>query len=247
MSEILPAVRLDGVRKAFRSRGKPRSLYRTLTAWLGRGADADATLLALDGLHFTVAPGERVGVIGDNGAGKTTLLRTIAGLYRPSAGQVEVRGEIALVTGLGIGMLDELSVEDNIYLYGAINGMSREELAERIDEIVEWAELARFRTARLKTLSTGMRSRLAFSAVRHVDAEVYLMDEVLSAGDRNFKVKCEAVFAAFKGNGRTFVVTSHDMEFVKKFCDKALWLRNGRQMAYGEPAQVIEQYTAQRA
>jgi len=99
MSEILPAVRLDGVRKAFRSRGKPRSLYRTLTAWLGRGADADATLLALDGLHFTVAPGERVGVIGDNGAGKTTMVRILAGADEQDTGQRNCRKDLRIAYG----------------------------------------------------------------------------------------------------------------------------------------------------
>jgi ABC-type polysaccharide/polyol phosphate transport system ATPase subunit len=245
MSDALPAVLLDGVAKSFRARGKPRSVYRALADWLGGGAAAGA-LPALDGLCFAVAPGERVGVVGDNGSGKTTLLRTIAGLYRPSAGRIEVRGDVALVTGLGIGMLDELSVEENIFLYGAINGMSREELTARLPEIIEWAELGAFRTARLKTLSTGMRSRLAFSAVRHVDAAIYLMDEVLSAGDRNFKIKCATVFEGFKASGRTFVVASHELNFVQGFCDKVLWLHKGRQMAYGEPGPVVEQYVAFR-
>ncbi|HET7755141.1 MAG TPA: ATP-binding cassette domain-containing protein, partial [Anaeromyxobacteraceae bacterium] len=138
--------------------------------------------------------GEMVFLVGRNGAGKTTLLRTIAGLYLPSAGTVGAAGDIALVTGLGIGMLDELSVEDNLYLYGAINGMTRDIVRERLPEIIDWAELGEFRTAKLKTLSTGMRSRLAFSAVRHVEAEIYLFDEVLSAGDRHFREKCERVF-----------------------------------------------------
>jgi ABC-type polysaccharide/polyol phosphate transport system ATPase subunit len=241
------AIRLDGVRKTFRAAGKPRSVYRALADWLGRAGAPAGMLPALDGLDFTVAPGERVGVVGNNGAGKTTLLRTIAGLYRPTAGQVSVTGEVALVTGLGIGMLDELSVEENIFLYGAINGMGREELASRLAEIMEWADLTAFRTAKLKTLSTGMRSRLAFSAVRHVDADVYLMDEVLSAGDRNFKAKCDAVFERFKHSGRTFVVASHELDFVRRFCDKALWLDKGRQRAYGEPEAVIAQYMAQRS
>jgi ABC-type polysaccharide/polyol phosphate transport system ATPase subunit len=202
--------------------------------------------LALDGLRFDLRPGERLGVVGDNGSGKTTLLRTIAGLYRPSAGRITVDGDVALVTGLGIGMLDELTVEENIFLYGAINGMSRDDVKSRLAEIVDWAELGEFRTARLKTLSTGMRSRLAFSAVRHVDAGIYLMDEVLSAGDRNFKIKCDAVFADWKGSGRTFVVASHELEFVRGFCDKALWLNKGHQMAYGEPSAIIEQYVSFR-
>jgi ABC-type polysaccharide/polyol phosphate transport system ATPase subunit len=157
-----------------------------------------------------------------------------------------VAGDVALVTGLGIGMLDELTVEENIYLYGAINGMAREEIRARLAEIIEWAELGAFRMARLKTLSTGMRSRLAFSAVRHVDARIYLMDEVLSAGDRNFKLKCEAVFEDFRESARTFVVAAHELEFIRGFCSKVLWLHKGRQMAWGEPEEVIGQYLAHR-
>ena len=124
--------------------------------------------------------------------------------------------------------------------------MGREEISARLSEIIDWADLGRFRDARLKTLSTGMRSRVAFSAVRHVDAAVFLMDEALSAGDRHFKQKCAAVFEGFKASGRTFVVASHDLGFVRGFCDKALWLERGRQMAYGECGPVIEQYTSRR-
>jgi lipopolysaccharide transport system ATP-binding protein len=238
-------IRLDGVAKRFRLADRPRSVYRTLVDAF-RGPDVDDTRLALEGVTFDVAPGEKVGVIGDNGAGKTTLLRTIAGLYLPNAGAVAVAGDIALVTGLGIGMLDELSVEDNLYLYGAINGMMREEVRERLPEIIAWAELADVRRAKLKTLSTGMRSRLAFSAVRHVEASIYLFDEVLSAGDRHFREKCERVFADFRHGSATFVVAAHEMEFVRGFCDKVLWLDRGRQMAYGDAEAVIESYVAFR-
>ena len=245
MSDAAPVVRLAGVQKWFRAGGAPKSVYGALTN-LFRGPEAAGAFLALDGVSFDVAPGEKIGVIGDNGAGKTTLLRTIAGLYRPSAGSVDVRGEIALVTGLGIGMLDELTVEENIYLYGAINGMGRDEIRARLPEIIDWAELAPFRTAKLKTLSTGMHSRLAFSAVRCVGADVYLLDEVLSAGDRNFRLKCLAVFDAWKASDRAFVVAAHELEFVRKFCDKAVWLQKGRQMDFGPAEAIVERYIAAR-
>jgi ABC-type polysaccharide/polyol phosphate transport system ATPase subunit len=187
-----------------------------------------------------------VGLIGDNGSGKTTLLKLIAGLYRPTSGEVHVSEPVTLLAGLGIGMVDELTVEHNVLLYGAIYGLDRAELRPVLPEILEWAELADFGQAKLKTLSTGMRSRLAFSAMRHVDAGVYLMDEVLSAGDIRFKAKCEAVFDGYRLRPATFVVATHDVKFVLRFCDKALWLNKGRTVAFGDPARVVEEYMSSR-
>jgi len=253
MSDDRCTVRVRGVRKAFARRVTPWSLYGALRARLRNGrAPADDAyprsdfVIALDRIDFALRPGEWLGVIGDNGAGKSTLLRLVAGLYPPSAGSVDVAGEMALVAGLNVGMLDELSIEDNLLLYGAIYGTYRSYMRERVPEILEWAGLAEFTGAKLKVLSSGMRARLAFSAVRHFEKSVYLLDEVLAAGDRHFKEKCERTFEEMKATDKTLLVATHDMAFVQRFCNRALWLDHGLQMACDDARAVVESYTGQR-
>jgi ABC-2 type transport system ATP-binding protein len=207
------------------------------------GNDADArTATVLTDISLEIRRGEKVGVIGNNGAGKSTLLRLIAGLYVPSKGELHVNGDVTFLAGLGLGMVDDLTVEENIYLYGAIFGLQRRKIKHVLRDILEWAELQDFVTAKLKTLSTGMRTRLAFSTTRYIDSDIVLMDEALSAGDRTFKKKCEDVFESYKTNNRTFLLASHDIEFVKRFCAKTLWLHKGRQIAFGDTVPVLEKY-----
>jgi lipopolysaccharide transport system ATP-binding protein len=237
MSDVIA---LEGVKKMFARQRNPASVYRALRRSISRTAEMT---VAIDDLTLAIAAGEKIGVIGDNGSGKTTLLKLIAGLYQPTAGRLAVRGAMTLVAGLGIGMVDEATVEENLFLYGAIYGLERIEMRERIAEILEWAELSEFRAAKLKTLSTGMRSRLAFSAMRHVDTDIYLMDEVLSAGDIHFARKCESVFAAVKRGPKTFVVATHNVGFARQFCDRVLWMHRGRMRAFGDPDSVTGEYT----
>jgi ABC-2 type transport system ATP-binding protein len=155
---------------------------------------------------------------------------------------VRTSGDLTLLAGLGIGMVDELSVEENIFLYGAIYGMDREQIEAGLAEIIEWAELQDFAGAKLKTLSSGMRTRLAFSATRYLEKDIYLLDEALTAGDTTFQQKCEAVFHEYKKTNKTFLISTHDMNFVKIFCTKTLWLHKGRQVEFGDTAGVLEQY-----
>jgi ABC-type polysaccharide/polyol phosphate transport system ATPase subunit len=143
-------------------------------------------------------------------------------------------------------MIDDLTLEDNVYLYGAIYGLEREAIREKFNEIVEWAELNTFVGAELRMLSSGMRARLAFSTIRHVEADIFLFDEALTAGDKSFKEKCDEVLEKYKGSDRTFVIATHDVEFAKKFCSKTLWLAKGEQMAFGETEEVVEKYLAGR-
>jgi ABC-type polysaccharide/polyol phosphate transport system ATPase subunit len=196
----------------------------------------------LDGVSLEVQPGDRVAVVGNNGAGKTTLLKLLAGLLRPTAGRIEIRGSLTLLSGLGVGMVDELSVEDNIGLYGAIYGVERVTMRARTEEIVQWAGLEEFLGAQLKRLSSGMKARLAFSALRHIDKDIYLLDEVLTAGDKNFREKCHEVFRGYERAGKTVVAATHERHFAETFCNRALWLDHGRVRAYGEAAVVLDQY-----
>jgi ABC-type polysaccharide/polyol phosphate transport system ATPase subunit len=236
------AVQVQNVTKAFPSDSQRATVYRALRKQILGTAHPSHTFRALSDINFQVLRGEKIGIIGNNGSGKTTLLKVIAGLYQPSEGEVRTSGDLTLLAGLGIGMVDELSVEENVFLYGAIYGMDREHIETRLAEIIDWAELQDFAGAKLKTLSSGMRTRLAFSTTRYLEKDIYLLDEALTAGDTTFQQKCEAVFHEYKKTKKTFLISTHDMNFVKTFCTKTLWLHKGRQVEFGDPAHVVEQY-----
>ena len=237
-----PAISVIHVTKTFTiSTNRNTILNSVREVFLGRSNNSGHHFILSD-LNFDILDGEKIGIVGVNGSGKTTLLKTIAGLYRPNTGKIHVSRNMILLTGYGIGMVDELSVKENIYLYGAIYGIDREATKEKFDEIVDWADLRDYADAKLKTLSSGMRSRLGFSVARFLDAEIYLLDEALSAGDRNFKEKCDEYFKIIKDNDKTYLIASHDLEFLKMFCNKTLWLHKGKQMAFGDTEPVLEQY-----
>jgi ABC-type polysaccharide/polyol phosphate transport system ATPase subunit len=236
------AIRLESVSKVFRLvRNEVNFAESFLRAFRARSWHR-TEITGLQDATLAVEPGEWVGVVGDNGAGKSTFLRLLAGVYAPTAGSVEVRGRTVLLAGFGTGMVDELSVEENVYLYGVIYGLRRAGLSKLMPEILEWAEITPFRTACLATLSTGMKSRLAFSVVRHIDADVVLLDEALSAGDRRFHGKCRDHFSRAKQTPVTYVVASHDLDFVREHCDRAVWLEGGRVRADGPVEEVLEGY-----
>src|SRR5262245_60229102 len=216
--------------------------YRFLRNLFANSVNHIETFVALENIDIEIMRGERIGLIGNNGAGKTTLLKVIAGLYKPSKGKLYVNGTVTLLAGLGIGMLDELSVRENVILYGVIYGVAREEMIRNLDEILAWAELRDFAEARLKTLSSGLRTRLAFSASRYIDRDIHLYDEVLTAGDKNFREKCDEVFESYKDTHKTFLIATHSLSFVKTFCTKALWLHKGRQIGFGDVDAILPQY-----
>jgi ABC-type polysaccharide/polyol phosphate transport system ATPase subunit len=237
------AIRVSNVSKRFSLKRERVTLFQALQRRLMRASPEAAAFYALRDINIEVLQGEKIGLIGDNGAGKTTLLKVVAGLHRPSNGQVCVSGDVCLLAGIGIGMLHELSVEENIFLYGAIYGMDRNQIRKSFQEIIEWAELHDFVRAELRALSSGMRTRLAFSVSRHIETDVLLLDEALSAGDRNFRQKCNDYFEASRQSSRTLLVATHDLDFVQTFCTKTLWLHAGQQMAFGETPEVLRQYT----
>ena len=236
------AVILNNVSKSFSVDISRPSTFAVVKNLFNRNGHYSRSFDALKNINIEIEQGESVGLIGNNGAGKTTLLKTIAGLYQPNSGEVVINGEVNFLAGFGIGMVDELSVTENIYLYGAIYGMNRDKIHQNFDDIIDWAELKNFTGAKLKTLSTGMRTRLAFSVTRFIEADIYLLDEALSAGDKSFRQKCEIVFESYKPNKKTLIISTHNMEFVKKFCTKVLWLHRGIQMDYGETERVLEKY-----
>jgi ABC-type polysaccharide/polyol phosphate transport system ATPase subunit len=235
------------LRKSFPVGGHRTTLYGLCKRAVLRNGHSAQNYPALDDINIEVSKGEKVGIIGNNGAGKTTFLKVIAGLHKPTSGAVTASGEAVFLAGLGVGMVDELSVSENIFLYGAIHGMDRTHIRYNFDDITQWAELEKFVDAKLKTLSSGMRARLAFSIVRHIATDIMLVDEALTAGDKDFNQKCEDYFRSAKNGGRTFLVATHDLNFVKMFCDKTLWLHKGRQMAFGDTESVLGQYSESKS
>ncbi len=236
------AVRTKNLCKRFRIEGNRRTMFRVLRGKLLGEASNSGSFFALNDINIEVLRGEKIGIIGNNGSGKTTLLKVIAGLYEPDKGDVYRKGDAALLTGLGTGMVDELSVEENVFLYGAIYGMDRKKIKEKFHEIIEWAELQNFVGARVRTLSSGMKTRLAFSTTRYIETDIFLLDEALSAGDKTFREKCEDFFKKSKNSDTTFLVATHSLDFVRMFCTKTLWLHMSKQMAFGDTETVLRQY-----
>jgi ABC-type polysaccharide/polyol phosphate transport system ATPase subunit len=242
MSEPAIAIRLQGVSKEFARRRSHRTVLRAIRSLASVNGAAGPRRLSLDSIDLAVPAGSLIGVVGENGAGKTTLLKTIAGLYSPTAGRVQLAGEVALLAGLGAGMIDDLTVSDNVWLYGAVCRIRRSTIRSSYDDILAWAELDGYGAADLRTLSTGMRTRLAFSIAMRIESEMVLMDEAFSAGDKRFQEKCDRFFEESKGSGKTVLVATHNLEFVRRFCDMTLWLSRGRVKGFGRTDEVLDAY-----
>lgn len=198
---------------------------------------------ALKDVSFKVEKGDRVGVLGFNGAGKSTLLKTIAGVLKPTTGNIKVTGVIAPLLELGAGFDPNYSGKENIYLYGATMGFSRRFIDEKYNEIVEFSELGEFIDAPLKSYSSGMKSRLGFSIATAVKPDVLILDEVLSVGDAAFKAKSEQRVLDMMADGVTVLFVSHNTDSVKRICNKAIILTKGQLVAEGEVNEICEMYT----
>ena len=201
-------------------------------------------LVALSSVTFSVSSGHALGVIGHNGAGKSTLLRVAAGILRPTKGTSIVRGRQAPVIELGLGFEAELSGRENIFFNGALLGRTPAEMADRLDEIVAFADLAQFIDQPLRTYSTGMVARLAFSVAITVDAQILLLDEILSVGDAGFQVKCKERLLSLRDTDITILLVSHDLVAVSEMCDLVLWLDRGRMRGFGPATEVVAEYLA---
>lgn len=247
MSDWRIAVRLDSVYKRYARGQRRKTLFQLLAAKARPVAGKDRQEYTLVDIDLEIRSGTLVAIVGENGAGKTTLLKTISGLYLPTSGTVSVSAEVALVAGLGAGMVDELSVTDNIWLYGAVCRIRRSTIRENIQSILAWADLTGFAAAELRTLSTGMRTRLAFSISRYIDAEIVLVDEAFSSGDRAFQHRCDQFFASRIGGEQTYLIATHNLGFVREFCGQTIWLHHGRVKASGPTRSVLEEYRASDA
>ena len=197
---------------------------------------------ALANVCFEVKKGEIVGIMGRNGAGKSTLLKIITGVLQPTYGTVRVSGRISSLLELGAGFNIEYSGIDNIYFYGTIMGLSHEETTRRLDDILSFAEIGDYVYQPVKTYSSGMFARLAFSCAINVDPEILIVDEILSVGDIRFQAKCFQKFKEFKEKGVTILYVGHDIGTMRSFCDRCIWLNQGRIVDSGDPTYISAKY-----
>ncbi|OUL27939.1 ABC transporter ATP-binding protein [Nostoc sp. 106C] len=201
-----------------------------------------AKKLVLDKIDLVVETGEKIGIIGANGSGKSTLLKIISGILQPTTGSVRVKGQIAPLIELGAGFDPEISVMDNILLYGILLGFSRAEMRERVQSILEFAELQDYTLVPVKGLSSGMVARLGFAIATDVQPDILILDEVLSVGDESFKIKCKQRIDKFWDARATVLVVSHDLGFVQQSCARGVWLDKGKIRFIGTAEEAVKCY-----
>jgi ABC-type polysaccharide/polyol phosphate transport system ATPase subunit len=236
-----PAVEVTGVSKTFLLPHQLRTTFKEYFLHPFQRTEYERQE-ALVGISFVVEEGEFFGIVGANGSGKSTLLKIIAGIYRQDAGDVRVRGILSPFIELGVGFNPELSGRDNVRVNATLLGFSKRELADRFDGIVAFSGLERFMDQKLKNYSSGMQVRLAYSIAIQVPFDVLLLDEVLAVGDEEFQQKCFATFDRFREERKTVVFVSHDLGSVSKYCERAVWLEDGRMGAIGPASEVVERY-----
>ncbi|MBC7881208.1 MAG: ABC transporter ATP-binding protein [Anaerolineae bacterium] len=226
---------------------KQRSLRETLTEGVRglfqkRETVPESSFWALKDVSFEVAEGDRVGIVGRNGAGKSTLLKLLSRISEPTTGRISLRGRVASLLEVGTGFHPELTGRENIYLNGAVLGMSKAEIARKFDEIVDFSEVERFLDTPVKRYSSGMYVRLAFAVAAHLEPEILVVDEVLAVGDAQFQKKCLGKMEDVSSSGRTVLFVSHQMSSVTTLCNKGIWLVNGQVAMTGDVEEVTSQY-----
>ncbi|WP_138442497.1 ABC transporter ATP-binding protein [Sinomonas susongensis] len=233
------AIEVRNISKQFVLR-HTRSLKEALV-WLlkGRRGDLSQKFFALHDVSLTVEQGESVALLGFNGSGKSTLLKHISGVMTPDSGTVRTRGRVAGLIEVGAGFHHDLTGRDNVYLNGAILGMSEEQINERFDSIIEFSEIGEFIDTEVKFYSSGMYLRLAFSVAVHTDPEVFLVDEILAVGDEPFQRKCIAKIKELAAEGKTLVVVSHDLDLIPQICERGVLLEKGRVVLDGPVEEVV--------
>lgn len=196
----------------------------------------------LKGISFNVKRGEAIGLVGHNGCGKSTTLKLLTRIMYPDSGSIEIRGRVSSLLELGAGFHPDMSGRENIYINAAIFGLTRKEIDRRLQEIIDFSELHEFIDNPVRTYSSGMYMRLAFSVAINVDAEVLLIDEILGVGDANFQVKCFNKLREIKAKGTTIVIVSHALGQIEEICERSLWIHEGKVRAEGIPKEVHMQY-----
>jgi len=235
-------LRFQKVGKAFRRFEHQPFLLRNLLLRIVGKAAKPREFWPLRDISFEIRQGETVGVIGQNGAGKSTLLRLVAGACFPTEGHIQVRGRIAPLLALGAGFQPDMTGRECIEINATALGLSRQEIGERLDAIVTFAELGDFLDTPTRFYSSGMLARLGFAVAVHTTPDLLIVDEVLSVGDHNFQKKCTEKIEAMRRDGTTILLVSHAAESVRALCDRVLWLRDGKLVADGAPGPIIDDY-----
>ncbi|MGD0840141.1 MAG: polysaccharide ABC transporter ATP-binding protein [Candidatus Acidiferrales bacterium] len=247
MSEIV--IHVEGLGKRYRVGERERYLAlrdiisRAFAApFRPRAPRTKDYLWALRDVSFNVTQGEVIGLVGRNGAGKTTLLKLLSRITRPTTGHAEIRGRIGSLLEVGTGFHPELTGRENVFLSGAILGMTKREIEQKMDAIVAFADVDRFLNTPLKHYSSGMQMRLAFAVAAHLEPEILLVDEVLAVGDLEFQKKCMGKMEEVSKTGRTIVFVSHQMNQIRRLCERVLWIDGGRIRAHGPTAKIVADY-----
>lgn len=252
MSETI--IRVEGLSKKFIIAHEGRERYtalrdvmankaRSIMRWKGKESTTHEEFWALKDVDFSVSEGDRIGVVGRNGAGKSTLLKILSRISEPTSGRITIKGRIASLLEVGTGFHPELTGRENIFLNGAILGMSRQEIRSKFDEIVDFAEVEKFLDTPVKRYSSGMYVRLAFAVAAHLEPEILIVDEVLAVGDAEFQKKCLGKMQdVSRGEGRTILFVSHNMDVIKRLCNIGVMLQSGNVIKTGPIDGVIDEY-----
>jgi ABC-type polysaccharide/polyol phosphate transport system ATPase subunit len=235
------AIQVEGLHKSFRiPTNRVDSLKERIVRPLSTREFRE--LRALDGVSFEIHQGEFFGIVGRNGSGKSTLLKLLASIYRADAGTIRMAGRLAPFIELGVGFNPELTARENVVLNGVMMGLTPQNTRDRLDAVVEFAELGEFIDLKLKNYSSGMLVRLAFAVMMEADADILLIDEVLAVGDAAFQQKCADAFREMKAAGKTIILVTHEMRTVEEYCHRAMLIDGGRIQHIGDPAEVGRRY-----
>lgn len=239
MSETV--ISLEHITKIYKLYNRPQDRFKETFSLTHKKYSRD--FYALRDISFTISRGESVGFVGKNGSGKSTLLKILTGVLNETSGVKNINGRISALLELGAGFNQEFSGMENIFLNGTIMGIPREEMEKRVDSIVKFADIGDFIYQPVKTYSSGMFVRLAFAVAIHVDPEILIVDEALAVGDTRFQMKCMDKFMEFMEAGKTILFVSHDINMIKRFCSRAIWINEGDMVMDGETDVVTDKYT----
>jgi teichoic acid transport system ATP-binding protein len=238
-----PRIRVDDVSVTYRTSLESAPTLKSTVLKLGRRERVVREIHALKNVSFEVPEGQVLGVVGANGAGKSTLMRTVAGILPPNSGRVEVHGRVSTLLALGVGFNRKMTGRQNVVLGGLAAGLTRVQLAEKYDEIVKFAELEEFMDMPMRTYSSGMYGRLAFSVAVNMEPDILIVDEALSVGDARFRRKSANKMRELCSQARTIILVSHALGTVRELCDQALWMDKGVMRMWDEPETVVDAYT----
>jgi len=242
----MTAIELNHIVKQFRvyTSRNDRWIRREVLNALKRNNRRNDYWTVLQDVDLRIGKGEIVGLIGRNGSGKSTLLRLITGILQPTSGTIEINGSMCALLELGAGFSPDLTVEENVFLYGTILGLQEKRIRQLLPEIISFSELDSFLDTPIKHCSSGMQARLGFAVATSADPDIFLLDEILAVGDQGFRQKCEDKLQELFDGNKTIVMVSHDLDSIRKVCTRAIWLDSGRIQADGRPDAVISRYEA---